>query len=228
MSPVHSPLAHFFRSALMILVVFSSSVSAYAQQCDCPPVSTCGPCIGGITHLTFKYDDPLGLASTVTVTDGGGIIFVGLIADGGTFEVTASIVGNPYIGNQITVSALLSTVNITTNCGSPVFVGNSFGAFTIVGGKSVSGLPICCAAADMETEVPTINNCPSNIITDLLPGSCAKVVNWVAPTAADNCGIQSLTSTHAPGASFPRGTTTVTYTATDKYGNAHCVLSPYR
>ena len=40
------------------------------------------------------------------------------------------------------------------------------------------------------------------------------------PTAADNCGISSLTSTHNPGDTFAVGTTTVTYTATDLHNNA--------
>ena len=44
-------------------------------------------------------------------------------------------------------------------------------------------------------------------------------VSWTAPTATDNSGTQTLTSTHNPGDSFPVGTTTVTYTSTDGSGN---------
>jgi hypothetical protein len=44
------------------------------------------------------------------------------------------------------------------------------------------------------------------------------VVSWVAPVASDNCPGVVLTSSHAPGATFPKGVTTVTYTATDAAG----------
>ena len=36
----------------------------------------------------------------------------------------------------------------------------------------------------------------------------------------DNLGIQTLTSTHNPGDSFPIGTTTVNYTSIDAAGNS--------
>ena len=68
---------------------------------------------------------------------------------------------------------------------------------------------------------PTISGCPSNIIVNTGSGNtqCSQTASWTAPTASDNCGIASLASTHNPGAAFPVGTTTVTYTATDVNGN---------
>jgi gliding motility-associated-like protein len=70
-----------------------------------------------------------------------------------------------------------------------------------------------------DTELPVINDCPDNIVVSNDPGACSAVVSWVAPTAMDNCGVTSFTSTHIPGATFPVGTTTVTYTAMDAAGN---------
>eukprot|EP01029_Cantina_marsupialis_P005840 TRINITY_DN1632_c0_g5_i1.p3 TRINITY_DN1632_c0_g5~~TRINITY_DN1632_c0_g5_i1.p3 ORF type:complete len:819 (+),score=138.72 TRINITY_DN1632_c0_g5_i1:3540-5996(+) len=58
---------------------------------------------------------------------------------------------------------------------------------------------------------PVISNMP----TDILITNCKQVVNWVAPTATDNCGTPTLTSNHNPGKTFPEGETTVTYTADD-------------
>ncbi|MFN8285149.1 MAG: GEVED domain-containing protein [Chitinophagales bacterium] len=60
---------------------------------------------------------------------------------------------------------------------------------------------------------PTISGCPSNIL------SANHIVNWTAPTANDNCPGVVLTSNYTPGSSFPTGTTTVTYTATDINNN---------
>jgi hypothetical protein len=63
-------------------------------------------------------------------------------------------------------------------------------------------------------------NCPNNIVVTNTPGQCNTSVSWVAPTATDNCVVQSLVSNYAPGDDFPIGTTTVTYTATDANGNS--------
>lgn len=64
---------------------------------------------------------------------------------------------------------------------------------------------------------PEITNCPPSINVSTT-SSCATVVTWTPPTAKDNCSF-TLTSTHDPGASFPVGTTKVTYTAKDARGN---------
>ncbi len=70
----------------------------------------------------------------------------------------------------------------------------------------------------VDTENPVITACPGNITVNNNIGTCGAAVNWAAPTALDNCGIATFTSTHAPGSVFPVGTTAVTYTATDNAG----------
>ena len=50
-----------------------------------------------------------------------------------------------------------------------------------------------------------------------------ETATWTEPTATDNSGMVTLTSDYISGGSFPVGTTTVTYTATDESGNtAEC------
>lgn len=66
---------------------------------------------------------------------------------------------------------------------------------------------------------PVIAGCPGDITVRPTPGQCAAVVSWTPPTASDNCGVPSLVASHEPGSSFPVGTTTVTYTATDDASN---------
>ncbi len=45
-------------------------------------------------------------------------------------------------------------------------------------------------------------------------------MTWSAPSAADNCTVDTLYSSHASGDYFPVGVTTVTYTAVDIYSNS--------
>ncbi len=71
-----------------------------------------------------------------------------------------------------------------------------------------------------DTSKPLINNCPANISLNTDAGNCTAIATWTAPTASDNCSVLSFTSSHTSGATFPVGTTTVTYTATDVYGNS--------
>ncbi len=75
-----------------------------------------------------------------------------------------------------------------------------------------------------DTEAPVFANCPADII---VPEDCSRrltLVRWTPPTVSDNCsafGDLVLTGpviTNFWG-SFPVGTTTVPYTATDEEGN---------
>lgn len=67
-------------------------------------------------------------------------------------------------------------------------------------------------------EAPVITGMPEDITVPTDPGEITAVVTWDAPAASDNAGTLDLTSDHAPGDTFPLGTTTVTYTATDGAG----------
>ena len=60
---------------------------------------------------------------------------------------------------------------------------------------------------------------PTSIIQNADSGLPTTQVNWIEPTAIDNSGSQTLTSTHGPGSLFAIGVTLVEYTATDPSGN---------
>lgn len=71
-----------------------------------------------------------------------------------------------------------------------------------------------------DTQKPTISSCPANIYLPTNTAINGAVAIWNAPNVADNCGVTGLTASHVPGAVFPVGTTTVTYTATDAANNS--------
>ena len=70
---------------------------------------------------------------------------------------------------------------------------------------------------NIDNDKPVIFEMPGNITKP--SGHPSVVVNWEEPTATDNSGIQTLTSSHNSGSMFPVGATTVFYTSTDPSGN---------
>ena len=53
-----------------------------------------------------------------------------------------------------------------------------------------------------DDENPTISGLSSNRSATNDAGECGAVITWSLPTAADNCEIQSFTSTHNSGEYF--------------------------
>ncbi|MFE3872532.1 beta strand repeat-containing protein, partial [Flavobacterium sp. ZS1P70] len=73
-----------------------------------------------------------------------------------------------------------------------------------------------------DTEDPTIVSLPVSIVKTNDTGVCGAVASWTAPTAADNCSATiAQTAGPASGSTFPLGSTTITYTATDASKNTH-------
>ncbi len=111
-------------------------------------------------------------------------------------------------------------------------VGSIFGA-------SVTSIPVTLTVTDKngnsstctftinfaDVTPPVISGCPQNItvFTGLGNALCSQTATWTPPTATDACihccSTQPITGNFAPGATFPVGVTTVTYTATDVSGN---------
>ncbi|HEX8129263.1 MAG TPA: immunoglobulin-like domain-containing protein [Pyrinomonadaceae bacterium] len=71
----------------------------------------------------------------------------------------------------------------------------------------------------VDTTDPVIS-CPANIVVTL-PANSTAISMPVSfnVTASDSCGTAEVVTSHASGASFPVGTTTVNATATDQSGN---------
>jgi uncharacterized repeat protein (TIGR01451 family) len=103
------------------------------------------------------------------------------------------------------------TVHITANDGSS----NNGGA----GNTSTKDVTFTV----VDTTAPTIQ-CPANITTNTDPGVCSAVVLTGTATATDNCDSNpTITATRSDGqpliAPYPKGTTTITWRATDSAGN---------
>jgi uncharacterized repeat protein (TIGR01451 family) len=103
------------------------------------------------------------------------------------------------------------TINLSANDGSS----NNGGA------GNTTNKTITLTVADQTAPVIT---CPGNITTDTAPGSCSATVNPGTATATDNCDTTpTITGTRSDSqplnALYPKGTTTITWRATDDAGN---------
>jgi hypothetical protein len=185
---------------------------------------------------------PIG-TTTVThrVTDAGG----------NTAQCSFTVTVNDTQVPQITCLANIAVNNDPGVCGAlvtytaPVGTDNCTGATTvrIAGPASGSVFPVgtttvthrvtdatgSTAQCSFTVTVNDVQNpsisCPANIAVGSSPGICGAVVNYVAPVGTDNCaGVSTVRIAGPPsGSTFPPGTTTVTYRATDASGNtAQC------
>jgi predicted outer membrane repeat protein len=92
---------------------------------------------------------------------------------------------------------------------------------TVFGGDNTTVSGINCSAGGGGSY------CPSNITVSASNG-CEAVVQYGQPAATDNCQVSSLTQTGGltSGVSYPLGSTTNTFTATDPSGNtATCTFT---
>jgi len=130
--------------------------------------------------------------------------------------------GRTYVGICVEIG---STTGLSVTCPAPATayvlewrvraqdLAGNWGDWTAVHTLYVDGV------------APVISGCPSDIALDNDPGFPGAFVYWTDPTADDAVstpfsGIASFTSSHASGAFFPVGVTTVTYTAVDQVGNS--------
>jgi len=70
-----------------------------------------------------------------------------------------------------------------------------------------------------DNENPVINGIDSGIVVSNDLDQCGAVVTWEVPVPADNCAVDSMSSTLVPGTFFSVGSTIVTYSALDTSGN---------
>ncbi|HRH70488.1 MAG TPA: HYR domain-containing protein, partial [Flavobacteriales bacterium] len=89
-----------------------------------------------------------------------------------------------------------------------------------------AGVQVSCSftVAVVDNIAPSISSCPANISVTANPGACNATASWTAPSVSDNCPGATIAQTAglASGSSFPIGTTTITYTASDGVNTSTC------
>jgi gliding motility-associated-like protein len=176
----------------------------------------------GSTTVTYTATDAAGniatCSFTVNVTDNTPPVIAGCPS---TIHVFASanckaIVNwtSPTASDNCSVQTFTST----HAPGSQFDLGSTTVTYTAT--DAVGNTSTCSFTVNVtDNTPPVITSCPANINISAA-ANCKALVNWTAPTASDNCAVQTFTSTHAPNSEFVLGSTTVTYTATDAAGNS--------
>ena len=158
-----------------------------------------------------------------------------------TMLVTVSDVEAPQITNlpeRTTVETVAGTCEGTTswidpdtadNCGVASLetdiasgailpVGETVVTYTVTDlSGNTSSQSFIVTVADQE--LPVLSGVPSDMVIPTDLGLCSATAPWTAPTAQDNCGIDTLVASHQPGEALPKGVTEVSITATDIHGN---------
>lgn len=203
------------------VVISYSSSSVTVTQTAGLPSGTLFPV--GTTTNTFVATDEAGNTSTcsftVTVTDVQKPVINGIPANiSVTNDATVCGANVNWTAPVATDNCPGVTLTSTHQPGQQFPVGTTVVTYTAVdayGNSSTASFNVTVT----DNERPVINNLPSNISVNNDAGVCGAKVNWIAATAVDNCPGVTIASTHQSGDLFPIGTTTVTYTATDAYGN---------
>ncbi len=134
----------------------------------------------------------------------------GLLNDPGQCGRNVTDIGSPVVSDNCGIAS------ITNDHPSPFYPVGTTTVTWIV--KDLSGNVNDTAKqliTVIDNEMPVIN--VTNTTVTNTPGLCGANVSLPQPVTSDNCGIASVTNNH-PSSFYPVGTTTVTWTVTDKNG----------
>jgi hypothetical protein len=210
-----------------------TAVVSYTQptandNCDGARTVTCSPASGSTFN---KGVTTVSCSATDTSNNTGTCTFTVTVNDATPPVITCPAnVTKSTDPNVCTAMVTYPNATATDNCpgvGTPVCTpasGTTFqkGVTTVtctVNDSSKNSSNCSFTVTVNDTQNPTVT-CPNNM-TFTTPGNNdpCLIVNYTPPSGSDNCGIQSVMCTPAPGFCFLVGMTTVTCTATDTSGN---------
>jgi uncharacterized repeat protein (TIGR01451 family) len=206
-------------------VVHFDDPSAVGSSCGTVTANHCNDCFFpvGSTVVSFSEDGSTGATCsfTVTVTETGGPTIN--CPPNKTANADSNCEAHVDVGTPTTTGDNV-TVTSSRSDGLPLSDPYPAGVTTITWTASnSSGSSSCTQTVTVTDNTPPVITCPGNITTSNDAGQCSATVNPGTATATDNCGTPTVTGTRGDGqalnAPYPKGTTTITWTATDDSGN---------
>lgn len=185
----------------------------------------------GTTTVTYTVTDAHGNANTcsftVTVVDSENPTITppataSANADAGKCYATNVSLGTPTVGDNCpgaTVVANVGGVLVTASTQFPV--GNTTVTWTVTDASGHTATATQTLTVN-DTQKPVIPT-PTPLVVSTDPNLCTAAVTVTPPAATDNCGTPTVTGVRsdnlALNAPYPKGLTTITWTATDAEGN---------
>ncbi|MCC5968379.1 MAG: HYR domain-containing protein [Pararhodobacter sp.] len=216
------------------VVTWTSPTATDANDGEITPVRTEGPAPGsafplGVTTITYTATNAAGNAATasftVTVGDTEPPVLDGVPADIATETdpglETAEVSWTPPTATDNVDGDITPVQTEGLAPGAAFPVGETTVTYTATdtaGNMATASFTVTVG----DTEPPVLDGVPADIATETDPGLETAEVSWTPPTATDNVDgdiTPVQTEGLAPGAAFPVGETTITYTATDTAGN---------
>ncbi|MCO6493772.1 MAG: HYR domain-containing protein, partial [Phaeodactylibacter sp.] len=156
---------------------------------------------------------------TVELDEQGQAVITAADADGGSSDNCTSNAGLEFFFFDLTAGEPTADSPLHYfDCNDIGTVNLILGATDAEGNIGASLTPVTVTVND--NEAPTFTDCPEALFYDSDPGQCGAVVEYLSPSANDNCGATvSLVSGIGNSGFYPVGTTTESYTATDAAGH---------
>ncbi len=186
----------------------------------------CGATSTATFQLTVNSNPTIVAAGPLTRTQGAPATVSPIATVNDADQPANTLAVNVNGGSSATVNGV-TVSGITVNAAGQVSatVGASCGAsnasFTLRVTDSFGAFATATLTVNVLTETtPPVINPIANVVATLPNGSATSMpVTFPLPTATDNCGSVTVTTTPVSGSIFQLGTTTVNVTATDSNGN---------
>jgi uncharacterized repeat protein (TIGR01451 family) len=206
------------------------------DECGAIVVDHCDDCFfpQGTTTVTATAATGQSCSFTVTVTaPNPSQVFITCPAnkDVGTTSSDSQCQTNVDVGTPTTTGGQNVTISSSRSDGMPLTdpypVGTTVITWTATshdGQGNDTGNASCQQTVTVHDKTAPVITCPANVTTGTDPGSCSATVNPGTATATDNCDssptVSAVRSDNQPlSAPYPKGTTTITWTAIDSSGN---------
>ena len=189
-----------------------------------PGIVICDDAGQVITVTVYSYDvngNASSCTSNVTVVDGDAPSIIDCPADIDMLASSAAGAVVNYtapVGTDNCGAATVQTAGLPSGAAFPIGATvNTFVATDDAGNSSACSFTVTVAGIAPEIA------CPATITVNNTPGQCDAPASF---EATETVGIpaSTITYSHAPGSTFPVGTTTVTATATNAVGSSSCTF----
>ena len=171
----------------------------------------------------------------VGLSDGSSFVTQPPVTAHSSFVIETSDVGNTWshrAGSYVDLAAATDNCGVTSlsSLSGTLLSGSQFelGSTNVVhvASDSQGNVGNCTFTVTVtDNQSPTIT-CPANIATPTDSGVCGAVANFSGATTTDNCGSTAgQTSGMVSGSTFPVGTSSVVFTATDGINTNTCTMT---